>query len=99
MNHPEAAHALGVATGRRELAEQLVAELRRASARWRAADAQSSSLLGALRAAFLWSVTERWCARIEELASAIEARVAELRTAEQTQRAFYEQSSRPRKKQ
>jgi len=87
-----AAHALGVTTGRRELAERIVGELRRRAARWRGADASPRGLLGSLQAAFVWSVTERWCARLEELAAGIETELAQLRTDELAKRAAYEQA-------
>lgn len=86
------AHALGLATGRRELAERLVGELRKSAANWRVAESKSTGLFGAFRTAFLWALTERWCSRLEALAAQAEADLAELRTAEQSARAAYERA-------
>lgn len=91
MDTAQHAHALGVATGRRETAERVVGELRKAVATWRASEAKPSSGLGAaLRAAFFWAVTERWCARLETLAAQVDSDLAQLRTAEQQAQMQYQ---------
>lgn len=94
MDPTQLAHALGVATGRRELAERFVGELRRASAKWRATEAKVGGLMGSLKSAFFWNLTERWCARVEELAAQVEADVAQLRTAEQQAQSSYDTAVR-----
>lgn len=94
MDATQLAHSLGLATGRRELAERLLGELRRQVALWRAAEAKAGGPLGAVRSAFLWSLTERWCSRVEALAAQVESELAQLRTAELGARAQYEQAAR-----
>ena len=94
MDATQLAHSLGVATGRRELAERLLGELRRTAATWRVAEAKTGGLLGSIRSAFFWQLTERWCGRVEALAAQIETQLAELRTAELAARSSYEQAQR-----
>lgn len=72
------------------MAERVVAELRKAAAAWRASEAKVTGLAGMLRAAFLWSLTERWCSRLELLAAQVESDVAQLRTLEEQARAELE---------
>jgi len=93
VDSAQLAHSLGVATGRRELAERLLAELRRTAATWRGAEAKTGGLLTSLRSAFFWAVTERWCSRVEALAAQVEAQLAELRTAEVGARVAYEMAA------
>lgn len=95
MDATQLAHSLGVATGRRELAERLLGELRRTASTWRVAEATAGGLRGSLRSAFFWQLTERWCSRVEGLAAQIESQIAELRTAELAARTAYEQAARP----
>jgi hypothetical protein len=71
-----------------------VGELRRTAATWRAAEAKAGGPLGAVRSAFLWALTERWCSRVEVLAAQVESELAQLRTAELGARAQYEQAAR-----
>jgi len=70
--------AIGVAQGRREAAEHFARALRTVVARWRAEEAGA----GALRAALLHSLTERWCSRVEALALELEQQLPALRAAE-----------------
>jgi hypothetical protein len=73
------AHALGVVTGRREVAERAASELRRHVAQWRAEDSTTKGLVGAARVALTWALTERWCTRLEALAASWESEALRLR--------------------
>jgi hypothetical protein len=68
----------GLATGRREALEHVVAALRRRVAIWRTEETKR----GAVRSALLWRFTEQWIARVEGVAAELELQVGQLRTAE-----------------
>lgn len=78
----QAAFELGVITGRREMAERAAALIRQRVSMWRTTGAKASGVLGSVRAALLWSITEAWYARCDELAAMLETEAAGLRTEE-----------------
>lgn len=90
-NVRDAAYRLGIVTGRREVTELLVGDIRRRLTEWRAADSNPQGGLRARAAAALrWSVTELWGARLSKFAQELEAQVIQLRRQEQGMRADLE---------
>lgn len=69
----------------------MLGELRRLVATWRLSESKATGVRGSIRAAFLWGVTERWCARAEAFAAQVETDLAQLRSAEQAAQVAYQQ--------
>lgn len=70
------AHELGWLEAQQKSAESLAGGLRGQAAAVRAE--QATTLLGRMRAAFLWELTEAWCARLEAMAAELERQAAAL---------------------
>lgn len=82
------AHELGWLEAQQKSAEALAASLRAQAAVIRAE--QPATLLARMRAAFLWELTEAWCARLDGMAAELDKQAVALAPTMQQRRAAFE---------